>query len=366
MTQLATTRLPPPGDQALRNRLRTAVEALNAPQVVFAFSHDGVRTVCAGGNDRSPDTVNPGSPGTSDGQPGAGPQYQAGSVSKTFSGLLLAVLVQQGRVSYHDRVHTLLDLPAAPQRPERDQITLLHLVTHTSGLPRLPHDFYSHALTRWNVNPYAGYSQQRLVNAFARSTPATTPGSRWKYSNFAVALLACALQRATATPFADLLERHVLAPLGLHQTSLGPHPDLPQATGHRRSGAPLPPWDIGGWAAAGGIHSTTDDLLTYLEAHLRPGNTPSSRALHAVQKPLLARGRPGRREFHTLTWFQHNTDDGPVLFHSGATTGQQMFLGYCPTTRTALVALATRRHTARSPLVPAAYDLLTTAPTPDA
>ncbi|MGC0418214.1 serine hydrolase domain-containing protein [Embleya sp. AB8] len=343
------TRTPGPDDPALRGRLCAAVEAVDAPDVLFAYSRDGVRTVCSGGTGPASDTSR------------SDLQYQAGSVSKTFTGLLLAALVEHRHVRYHDRVSELLGLPPTPSAGNRDRITLLHLITHTAGLPRLPHDLYRRAAPRWNSNPYARYDRHRLVAAFARSRPSPEPGRRWHYSNLGVALLAPVLEQATGSPYVELLDRYVTTPLGLARTGLGPDPSLPQAIGHRRNGAPLPAWDCGGWVAAGGIQSTLDDLLTYLEAHVRPADTPPvARALRAVQTPLLARGRRPDQE-HTLTWFRHPTPDGPVLFHSGATAGQHMFLGCRPTTGTAVVAIATCRHHLRSALIPTAYELLTTS-----
>jgi hypothetical protein len=73
---------------------------------------------------------------------------------------------------------------------------------------------------------------------------------------------------------------------------------------------------------------------------------------------LLRRG-PGHRHTRTLAWFHHPGDDGgPVCFHAGATAEQEAFLGFRPGTGTALVALATRRRTRRTSLVPTAYALL--------
>ncbi|WP_242578094.1 hypothetical protein [Streptomyces sp. MST-110588] len=76
-----------------------------------------------------------------------------------------------------------------------------------------------------------------------------------------------------------------------------------------------------------------------------------------MQRPVLRRGR-GHLHTHTLTWFRHSTDHGPVYFHGGATPGQEAFLGFRPATRTALAAFATRRYRRGSSLARAAYELL--------
>ncbi len=73
--------------------------------------------------------------------------------------------------------------------------------------------------------------------------------------------------------------------------------------------------------------------------------------------PVLRRGL-GHRHVHTVAWFRHPTDGGPMYFHSGATLGQQAFLGFRPDTGTALAAVCTRRFRARDPFIATAYALL--------
>ncbi|WP_435612568.1 penicillin-binding protein [Streptomyces sp. bgisy159] len=107
--------------------------------------------------------------------------------------------------------------------------------------------------------------------------------------------------------------------------------------------------------ATGALRATPPhDLLTFLEAHLGPDTTPIPGALRAVRTPLLRRGLD-HRHVHTLTWFRHPTDGGPMYFHSGATLGQQAFLGFRP--GTAVAAVCTRRFRARDPFVATAYAL---------
>jgi hypothetical protein len=90
----------------------------------------------------------------------------------------------------------------------------------------------------------------------------------------------------------------------------------------------VPPFDAGGFRAAGAVPATPYDLLAFLEAHL-----------------------------HTITWFRHPADGGPMYFHAGANLGRQAFLGFRPDTGTALAAVCTRRFRARAPFVATAYAL---------
>lgn len=347
MTAVAAARAV--GEEASRRVLADAVAAVDAPDVVFALSREGRRTVVAGGTGPAPAV------------PRERLRYEIGSASKTFTGLLLAGLTESGELSGGEPAARFLD----PRRPPgRAPVTLTHLITHTAGLPPLPADFYPQAVRRWSTNPYAHYPADRVVRAFLRAGPRHRPGTRWRYSNFGVAALGHALSVAASAPWDTLLTARVLRPLGLSDTALRPGGPARDAVGHAADGVRrTPPLDIGGFAAAGAVRATVHDLLAYLEAHLRPEGHPLAGALREVRRPVLRRG-VRHRHVHTLTWFRHPADHGPVYFHSGATSGQQAFLGFSPETDTALVAVSTRRFRLRDRLVPVAYSLLTGAGAP--
>ncbi|MBV1938968.1 beta-lactamase family protein [Streptomyces sp. BV286] len=336
----------PPDDETTRRRLVDAVSTVDAPDVVFALSRGGHRTVRCGGTGPLPPV------------PRDRLRYEIGSASKTFTGLLLAHLTQTGVLSAGEPAAGCLD---PTRRAGLDPVTLAHLVTHTARLPALPADFFLRALPTWRTNPYAGYPEQRVVDAFLRRRQRRRPGTRWHYSNFGVAVLGHALAAATATPWDDLLTGRVLGPLRLSGTALRPGGPDTDAVGHRRDGTtPTPPLSVGGFQSAGAVRATPHDLLTFLEAHLEPSDRPLSEALRAVRRPVLRRG-PGHRHVHTMAWFQHPSGHGPLYFHCGATLGQQAFLGFRPDTGTALAALCTRRFRARDTFVTTAYALLAEA-----
>ncbi|MDX2919794.1 MULTISPECIES: serine hydrolase [Streptomyces] len=353
MTDTAAVRVTAPGSPAATARLLAeAGRAVDAPDLVLAVSRNGVRTVHTGGS----------------AEPGPVPReqlaHELGSASKPYAGLLLARLVAEGRVRYEDRAADLL-APGFPVHPAVRRITLRHLLTHTSGLPGLPADFYPQAVPRWSTDPYGGYPSDRVVRAFLRARPRHRPGTRWHYSNFAVSVLGHTLAAATGTPWEVLLHQQVLAPLGLEATRVRPGPDGTDAVGHRRDGTPVPALDTGGFAAAGAVRAAPLDLLTFLEAHAGVGSDPRdptlTAALAEVRRPVLRRGWR-HAHTHTLTWFRHPSPYGPVLFHAGATLGQQAFLGFRPETGLAVAATATRRVHRADTFVATAYALLTETP----
>ncbi|GAA2611165.1 serine hydrolase domain-containing protein [Streptomyces violaceus] len=333
-------------DGPLDARLADAVSAADAPDVVFALSRHGRRTVLSGGTAPAPPLSR------------EDLRYEIGSAAKTFTGLLLARLIHSKLLSGGEPAAAFLD----SGRPTgANPVTLAHLITHTSGLPALPSGFFLRALPAWHTNPYGRFPAARVVDAFLRHRPRHRPGTRWRYSNYGVAVLGHALAAATGTPWEDLLTDQVLHPLGLNGTTLRADDSGFDALGHGKDGrSPVPAFDAGGFQAAGAVRATPHDLLTFLEAHLDPtGPSPQlAAALREVRRPVLRRGI-GHRHVHTTAWFCHPTDGGPMYFHSGATLGQQAFLGFRPDTGTALAAVCTRRFRAHDPFLAGAYALLT-------
>ncbi|WP_250301603.1 beta-lactamase family protein [Streptomyces sp. NBC_01387] len=337
-------------DTALRERLEHALTEVRAPDVVLAVTRNRRRTVVSGGTTPAPVL------------PRASLRYELGSLSKTFTGLLLAELDRCGELSVDDAVADHLPLPPRLPRYAR-RITLRHLATHTSGLPRVPRDMIAGAVLRPYANGYAHYDTGRLLHAFTRTRTRHAPGSRWHYSNFGLALLGSALEHATGTRYAALLADRVLEPLRLTGATTDPGSGdgddsaFGEATGHRSDGrTPLPRSVMTGFAPAGAVRATPADLLTYAEAHLYPASTPLDGALRKVQIPLLRRGL-GHRHTHTLTWFRHPAPGGPMFFHAGASFGQQVFAGYHPASGTGIAGTATR-HDRACRIVKTAYALL--------
>ncbi|MFE3199430.1 serine hydrolase domain-containing protein [Embleya sp. NPDC059237] len=281
-------------------------------------------------------------------------RFELGSVTKTFTALLLADAVARGEARLDDPLITYLPLGARPRWSS--DVTLLHLATHTSGLPRLPPGTLRTAVPAWYSNPYAGYTEQRLFALLGRTRPHARPGTRVHYSNLGVALLGHALARAAGMPYPDLVVARLGVPLGLTMTTCDPNG--PQVTGYLR-GRPRPPWDMPGLPAAGALRSSGTDVTRYLAAHLDPsGVQPASlaRALVDVRRPRLICPDGGDRL--CLVWNLRVRRGHDLIFHAGTTRGFTSFLGFSPQTGVGLAALVNRSAGARGVFIQVAYDTL--------
>ncbi|MEU8510151.1 serine hydrolase domain-containing protein [Kitasatospora sp. NPDC048722] len=290
--------------------------------------------------------------------------FELGSVTKTFTALLLAAMAARGELTLNDPLELHLPYPWRPLTVRSGgPVRLLHLATHTAGLRRLPPGLLAGAVRAWCSNPYGAFGEQELREAVARTTVRSRPGSRYEYSNYGVALLGRLLAETGGAPYAELLTERIGRPLGLRTLTCAA--DAPnRAIGHRR-GRALPPWRMPGLPGAGAVRASGADLLRFLRAHsgARRGESGGEghgvlgAALREVQFPRLR--LPGSGDEVCLVWNHRRAGGRDLFFHSGATRGFTVFVGFSPQTETAVAALANTGPTMDGRFLQAGYGVLT-------
>ncbi len=266
--------------------------------------------------------------------------FEIGSVTKVLTATLLADQALAGMVRLDEPLRSLLPGVCVPARD--GEITLEHLATHTSGLPRLPPGFLRGALGR-RSNPYASLSEDDVLAALERCRLRRPPGTRVHYSNFGAGLLGIALSRRAGLGYESLLGRRILRPLGLSETGIAV-PEERLVGGHSRRGRPVSHWDVCGLEGAGALRSSARDLLRLARACLDPPEAAPGPALALALQP---RRRVGRPMDIGLGWFLTRRKDGWTLaWHNGGTGGFRSFLGLA---RDRAVAVVVLTNCARSP-----------------
>jgi len=251
--------------------------------------------------------------------------YEIGSVTKTFTGLILAQMVEQGLVDLSTPVRELLPAGTVVIPSSGRELTLLDLSGHHSGLPRMPANFSPADL----FNPYADYDATLLYAFIGQQGVAILPNVPFVYSNLGVGLLGQALANRAGKPYPLLLHEKVISPLGMHDTSirLSPAPQARFVQGYSADHRPAHPWDFDALAGAGAIRSTAHDMLTYLEAYLHPDRLPSSVKVFPNGSTLAAsiaascvlHGGAGPGMHIGLNWFY--SDNAGAYWHNGGTGG---------------------------------------------
>ncbi len=312
----------PPADAAIRE----LIAARNAPRpgqgiVVGVLEPAGRRVVSAGSG------VGAAFDGTT--------LFEIGSISKVFTALILADMVNKGEVSLDDPAAKYL--PSGHKMPERGRaITLRDLSTHRSGLPRMAEDV---GVIDSREGPFVDYTAEKMLAFLDRYELTRDVGVQWEYSNLGVGLLGYLLGRAAGSDYETLLRERVTGPLGLDDTLV----TLPPSHAPRLAPAfdmymrPTSPWELDVHVGAGGIRSSAADMLEFAAAVLDP-NSPIAPAV----KTALSVRVPGAnaRTEQALGWLViHPTPDREILIHDGGTGGYRTVIALEPPKGRAVVTL---------------------------
>jgi D-alanyl-D-alanine-carboxypeptidase/D-alanyl-D-alanine-endopeptidase len=272
--------------------------------------------------------------------------FEIGSITKVFTTLVLADMVERGEVALDDAVAS--SLPAGVTTPERGgrRITLIDLATHASGLPRRPIDM---APADW-ANPYADYSVDQLYAFLGRYELRRDIGAAHLYSNLGMGLLGHALALRAGVDFESLVRQRITGPLGLTETAIALSPGMRMrlAVGHDAERRPVANWDFAALAGAGALRSTANDLLGFLAAELGQTTTPLKAAMAAQTAPRRPTDEADER---TLGWLIAKDSVGEIVWHGGATAGYRCFLLF-NRARDAGVVMLTNCATTRNDDIP--------------
>jgi serine-type D-Ala-D-Ala carboxypeptidase/endopeptidase len=280
--------------------------------------------------------------------------FEIGSVSKVFTSLLLAQMTfdDSGDLTLTDPVQKVLgESLSLPKGAERE-ITLLHLATHTSGLPRSPDNLDP----KDPNNPFVDYSVDQLRRFLAHHKLVCEPGTRFEYSNLGVGLLGYVLAVKSGKSYESLIRDRICKPLGMADTgiTLDKTHQARRTQGHDADGNPVRDWDWDVLAGAGAIHSTVADMLKFLAANLTPKKTSFGSAIaasHLISFKSLddedgvglgwrIRQRVALDDDSALGVARRMHSDGRVIWHGGDTGGYSTFVGFWPEKRVGVVVLA--------------------------
>jgi D-alanyl-D-alanine-carboxypeptidase/D-alanyl-D-alanine-endopeptidase len=262
--------------------------------------------------------------------------FEIGSVTKVFTSLLLADMAARNEVALSDPIAQYL--PSDVKTPGRNgqSITLKDLATHTSGLPRLPTNF----APKDPANPYADFSVPQLYEFLSTYTLSRDIGSQYDYSNLGGGLLGHLLARRAGMTYDALVRARITGPLGMTSTAivLSPEQQGRLAVGHNAQLVSVPNWDLPTLAGAGALRSSTNDMLTFLEANLGLTKSPLAPAMATMLTARRPTGTPGLDI--ALGWHILNRNGRDFVWHNGGTGGYRSFVGYNASAAIAVVVLS--------------------------
>jgi D-alanyl-D-alanine-carboxypeptidase/D-alanyl-D-alanine-endopeptidase len=223
--------------------------------------------------------------------------FELGSLTKVFTGILIADFQRESNLSIDEPVRKYL--PAGFPVPEMNgrQITLFQLATHSSGMPRNPD----------NLEQFVKYGKVQFQQFMGRCKLESIPGRKYSYSNAAYTLIGEVLENLGGKPYEELLSERILIPLQMNNTRIVLKEDeivqLAQSFGKDGQAIAASPRSGG---AAGGLKSCADDLLKLMDAAIeRNGSNISC----DIQETLKRRFQISRNEAACLGCFRNVSQD---------------------------------------------------------
>jgi len=237
-------------------------------------------------------------------------KFSVGSVGKTFTGVLIMQLVEQGKIKLDDTLDKYL--PDFPY-PEKNKIQIRHLLNHTSGLG----NYFSHknykskmpVLRKINQALKLVYEQKLLFE----------PGTKYRYSNSGMLVLGAIIEKVTGMSYQEYLKKQILDPIGMDDSGIYyPEDNVPnRSIGYSNT-------DNGGYKietnnefpafSDGGLYSTVGDMLKYDKA-LR-----ENRLLSQAYKDIMFTVTPPVKKY-ALGWEKGTFKGSEFVGHVGGCPG---------------------------------------------
>jgi CubicO group peptidase (beta-lactamase class C family) len=287
--------------------------------------------------------------------------FAIGSITKVFTTILLADMVNRGLVNLDDPIQQYLPTSIKVPTFKGQKITLENLATHTSGLSEFPS---SHCVSNFNgtddddedsiqarlffIECDKNYTFDQLYQDLSNTMLIREPGLKFEYSTFGISLLGHILALKSGMPYDQLLEERILNVLGMNSTSivLSDVQKSRLAIGHL-NGQELPFWNTSRpIAPAGGLHSSVADMLKFASANLGLINTKINDAMK-ISHIIIHDSRIGKAfsnnytAYVSLGWIIATDFGTQIVEHNGETAdGYNSFIALNPSKERGIVIIA--------------------------
>ena len=265
--------------------------------------------------------------------------FEIGSITKVFTTLLLADMVEKGEISLDDPIEQFLPEYVATPSKNGKKITLLDLATHTSGLPVGPDDFPV-------LDPDAmhEYDREEMYDFLSSVEISREIGSKYEYSNIGVALLGHVISLQAGQSYEELVKERILDKLGMESTCIKQCDKLRDnfAKPHDPFGSQTSELNLSeDMVGAGEIRSSGKDMLIFLSYAMGLKESSLKNSFELTQTV--------NHEFDDirsigLGWLVIQNDGRKVISHGGSTNGFASFVGFDSDSKEGVVVLTNSHH----------------------
>lgn len=241
-------------------------------------------------------------------------KFRMASHSKLFTATAIMQLREQGKIRLDDPVSEYLPwFEVRSADPGDPPITIEHLLTHSSGLPREAGD-------HWTTRDFP--TQEELKNLLPERQAAFSPEVRWKYSNLAYSIAGMVVEAVSGQTWAAYLQTNIFDPLAMTSSSVDLAVDG-LATGYTMrlldgSRETIGFVDARGMASATGLTSTVADMAKFVSAQFRTGRRGGERILSTASL----------REMHRVRMLENTWTNGQGIGFSVRRVDDRLYIGH--------------------------------------
>jgi len=269
--------------------------------------------------------------------------FNIGSITKTFTTLLLADMVTQGIVNLNDPIEKFLPPSVKVPQFNGKKITLEDLADHTSGLPEWPSNVWLNNAVG-DINP--NYNATQMYQALSDTNLTREPGAQVQYSSFGIGLLGHVLSlKSGGIPYEQLVKDRILDVLGMNDTKIALSQNETNnrfSVGHLGGKEIITPRIPTILADSGAFRSTAPDMLKYVSANLGLIHTKLDDAMqlgHLIRHTSIIANPMNYSEFRGLGWRVLTNFGTETITHTGAINGWNAFAGFIPTKQVGVIAM---------------------------
>ena len=278
--------------------------------------------------------------------------FQIGSVSKSFTALLMAMLVDEEKVSWDDPVKKHLPDFEMYDPWVSDNLLIKDIMIHRTGLPGQSGTYI----------PCLGYDQDDVYHMFKLIKPSTSLRTSYDYNNITFIIAAKIIEKYMGKPWEDCVTERIFIPLGMNNSSLNEkgftsaqNVSVPHDFSYKGGDIAVKPlygaedqalhW-LTMIGPAGGVVSTVADMTAWIRFHLSDGTYNDNRILSERNLRYLHRGQLITSQFdNRITtyghcWFIEQNNRYKVFFHTGTTWGYAALCVFVPELNLGMMFLA--------------------------
>jgi len=257
-------------------------------------------------------------------------KFRIGSITKQFIAASILKLQEQGKISVQDKLSKFI-----PGFPRGDEVTIHHLLTHTSGI----HSYTNNpAFEKYLTMPIAPAA---LVDTIKARPYDFNPGDKYLYNNSGFFLLGYIIEKISGKSLADYLQESLFKPLGMNNTGIYKVDVVleNEAYGYSYNNDTIIKavnWDMTWAGGAGALYSTTKDLYTWNEAVFN-GKVLSAESLKAAFTPAVLNNK--EKTDYGYGWALSDLRGFKLIGHSGGLNGFVTYLGRQPEKKVTVTVL---------------------------